>query len=116
MFSSDKNIESIAELAEAMKDYGALKLEHAKLSTVEKLVRIITLLILSFIIILSVVLMLIFLSVAAALAIGSATGSLTSGFLIVAACHFFLLCLVLMFKKSWIEKPLVHLLVSILLA
>lgn len=116
MFATDKNIESIAELVEALKKYGTLKLEHARLGFIEKTVRLISMLILFLIVMLSIVLMMIFLSVAAALAIGHATDSMITGFLVVTLCHFSLLTLIFVFRKTLIQKPLVKLLVSILLS
>ena len=49
MFSSDKNIETIAQLVEQLKQYGGLKLEMLKLDATEKTVKIISALILGFV-------------------------------------------------------------------
>ena len=46
MFSSDKNIETIAQLVEQLKQYGGLRLEMLKLDATEKTVKIISALIL----------------------------------------------------------------------
>ena len=46
MFSNDNNIESIAQLVEELKKYGNLKLEIFRLDATEKIVRIITAIIL----------------------------------------------------------------------
>ena len=42
MLSSDKNVETISQLAESMKHYIGLQSEYVKLDTVEKLVRLLT--------------------------------------------------------------------------
>ena len=52
MFSSDKNIETIAQLVEQLKQYGGLKLEMLKLDATEKTVKIISALILGFVLLL----------------------------------------------------------------
>ena len=54
MFSSDKNIETIAQLVEQLKQYGGLKLEMLKLDATEKTVKIISALILGFVLLLIV--------------------------------------------------------------
>lgn len=115
MFSSDKNIESIAQLIEGVKQYASLRVEHAKFSVIEKMVRIITALITAVILIFLTVLMLIYLSFAASYAIASIVDSYVIGFTCVAAFYFILLLLVVSKRKSWIEKPLVRFLASILL-
>ena len=42
MFSNDKNIETIAQLVEALKDYVELQKDYLKLDVVEKAVRLLT--------------------------------------------------------------------------
>lgn len=42
MFSTDKNIETIAELIEAVKNYIGLQTKYAKLDVIEKIVRLLT--------------------------------------------------------------------------
>ena len=70
MFSSDKNIETIAQLVEQLKQYGGLKLEMLKLDATEKTVKIISALILGFVLLLIVCAVAICASFAAAYALG----------------------------------------------
>lgn len=115
MFSSDKNIESIADLVEAIKKYIGLKSEYIKLDIIDKVVRIITALALTLVILLVAILTLIYLSFAAAYAIGAWLESMPIGFLIVAGVYLMLLLVIMAKRKVWIEKPLVSFLAGILL-
>lgn len=115
MFSSDKNIESIAQLVESVKHYIGLKTEFMRFDLVDKVVKIITALVLTAVILIMVVLMSIYLSFALAFALGSLMDSYTLGFLIVAAIYLLLLLLVVAKRKTWIERPLVRFLVGILI-
>lgn len=115
MFSTDKNIETIAELVEKVKKYAGLRFELVKLDVIDKVVRIITALSLTFVIALLMVLMLIYLSFAAAFAIGGLLESNVLGFLAVTAIYFVVLLIVVAKRKAWIERPLVRFLASVLL-
>lgn len=115
MFSTDRNIESIADLVEEVKSYVGLKAKYLRLDVVDKVVRIITTLALVFIVLLIAVLMFICLSFAGAFALGDCLGSMALGFIIVAGIHLLMILVVLANKKAWIERPLVRLLAGILL-
>ena len=92
MLSSDKNVETFAQLIEVLKHYLGLQTEYVKLDVIDKVVRLMT---------------------AAALAI-------LFFFIIIAVLMFFSFAfafiLVISFRKTWIEKPLVHFLASLLLS
>lgn len=115
MFSSDKNIETIAQLVEQLKQYGGLKLEMLKLDTTEKTVKILTFLILCFVLTLIICAFAICLSFAVAFALGSLFNSNALGFLCVSGIYLLLLIIVYVRKAAWIERPLVRFLASILL-
>ena len=85
MLSSDKNVETIAQLAEIVKHYLGIQTEYLKLDIVEKLVRLLTFFALSIVFFLILVGVAIFCSLAFA------------------------------FCKSWIEKPLVRFFANLLL-
>ena len=106
MFSSDKNIETIAQLVEQLKQYGGLKLEMLKLDAA---------LILGFVLLLIVCAVAICASFAVAYALGDLFDSDALGFLCVAAFYLLLLIIVYVRKKAWIERPLVKFLATILL-
>lgn len=115
MFSSDKNIESVAQLIEGIKKYASLRLEHTKFNIIEKTVRIITALTTTLLLSFLIMLMLIYLSFAASYAIASLVDSYVIGFLCVAVFYFVLLILIVAKRKSWIERPLVRFLSNVLL-
>jgi O-antigen/teichoic acid export membrane protein len=114
MLSSDKNVESIAQLVEVLKDYFGLQKEYLKLDAIEKIVRLVTALALAVIFIILGVAVLFYLSFAAVYWLEPATGTAWA-FFIVALLFLALLLLVYFFRKSWIERPLVRFLADTLL-
>lgn len=114
MFSNDKNIETIGQLVEVLKHYIGLQTKYAKLDVIDKIVRILTasamIIILSALFIFAII----YLSFAAAYAMAPTVGTVAS-FCIVAGIYFFVFVLCILFRKQWIEKPLVRFLASILL-
>lgn len=115
MFSNDQNIETIGQLVETVKHYVGLQSEYVKLDIVEKTVRILTVLTVTAILFLLLAIMLIYLSFAVAYALATLVGYVAA-FAIVAGVYFVLLLLFLIFKKTWVEKPLVKFLASLLLS
>ena len=109
MFSNDHNIETIAQLVDTVKHYIKLQTEYARLDIVEKSVRIITAVAIA-----ALFGFLTYLSFAAAYALIPCTGTVAA-FAIVAAFYFIILVLFLIFRKQWIERPLVKFLASLLL-
>ncbi|MBQ6062875.1 MAG: phage holin family protein [Prevotella sp.] len=114
MFSNDRNIETIGQLAEVLKHYVGLQKEYVKLDVIEKVVRLITVLTLSLIFAFLVMLMLIYLSFAAAYALTPHVGAVAA-FSLIAGFYLFILVLFFIFRKRWIEKPLVRFLASLLM-
>ena len=114
MLSSDKNVETIAGLIEVLKHYLGLQAEYVKLDVVDKVVRLLkatALAILFFLIIVAVVM---YFSFAIALWLSAYVG-LATAFFIVALAHALILLLFIIFRKPWIEKPLVRFLAGLLL-
>ena len=116
MFSNDQNIETIGQLAEAVKHYVGLQREYMKLDVIEKVVQLITVITLTMVLSLFVVLILIYCSFAVAYALASAVGSTAAAFAIVAAVHLVIFLLLFAFRKKWIERPVVRFLAAILLS
>jgi len=114
MFSSDKNIETIGQLAEMVRHYVGLQTEYVKLDVIEKVVRLLTAVAMLVVISVLVILLLIYLSFAAAHALTPLTGAPVA-FLLVAAFYLLLLVLTVMFRKRWIERPLVRFLANLLM-
>ncbi len=115
MLSSDKNVETIAQLIEVLKHYLSLQKEYMKLDVIDKVVRLLkaaTLALLFFLIIVAVVF---FLSLSAAFWLSSYM-SMAWAFLVVGLVHLLLFILFIIFRKPWIEKPLVRFLADLLLS
>ena len=109
MFSNDQNVETIGRLVDICKHYIGLQTEYAKLDVIEKVVRLITVITLVTALSIIMILALIYVSFAAAYALEPHVG-LPFGFLIVAGGYLFFL-----FRKQWIERPLVRFLASLLM-
>ena len=114
MFSNDKNVETIGQLAEVIKHYIGLQTEYVKLDVIEKVVRLLTVAVMTLILSLLLIFVLIYLSFAAANAMEPITGSAVA-FSIVAAFYLIILVLFVTFRKKWIERPLVKFLASLLM-
>ena len=94
MFSSDKNVETIGQLVEVLKHYIGLKSEYMKLDATDKVVRLLTALIIGSLLLALLALALIYLSFAAAFAIADYVG-LAPAFCIVAGAYLLILVLFL---------------------
>lgn len=114
MFSSDKNIEIIGQLIKLLKHSIGLQGEYLKLDVMEKTVRIITALLLFAILTLIVIAILFFLSLSAALAMGQAIGY-PAAFGMIGAFYILVFILFAIFRKSWIEKPLIRFITNLLM-
>ena len=114
MFSNDKNIETIGQLVDVIKHYVGLQNEYLRLDVIEKIVRLITALIIAAVGFLLILIIFIYLSFALAYAIGPHIGH-GWAFLIVAGVYIIIFLLFLAFRKDWVEKPLVRFLAGLLM-
>ena len=114
MLSSDKNVETIAQLIEALKHYLELQKEFVKLDVIDKVVRLLTTATLAIILFFILIVAILFASLGLAFWLSHHMG-LTAAFIIVAAIHAFVLLLVLAFRRPWIERPLVRFLARLLM-
>ena len=115
MFSNDNNVETIAQFVEVVKHYAGLQTEYIKLDIVEKLVRLLTVLAIVVIVALLLIITLIYLSFAAAYALEPLMG-LAGAFSLIAGIYLLLLICFILFRKQWVEKPLVRFLAGILMS
>ena len=115
MFSNDQNIETIGQLVETLKHYIGLQRDYVKFDIVEKTVKILTAIAMTAILSFLLILMLIYLSFAAAYALMPLAGTV-GAFAIIAAVYLVILLLFIVFRKRWIERPLVKVLASLLLS
>ena len=114
MLSSDKNVETIAQLAEIVKHYLGIQTEYLKLDVVDKLVRLLTLIAVAVVFFLIVVAVIMYFSFALAFWIATFTGPAVA-FLVIGGFHLLLFIIFFCYRKKWIEKPLVRLFANILL-
>ena len=114
MLSSDKNVETIAQLIEVLKHYLGLQKEYLKLDVIDKVVRLLTAATLAIVFILIIIAVLMYASFAFAFWLAIFTGA-AKAFLVVGGFHLLIFILFVLFRKPWIEKPLVHFLASLLL-
>lgn len=115
MFSTDRNIETIGQLVDVVRHYVGLQGEYVKLNVTEKTVKVLTVLILGGVFAVLLLLALVYLSFAAAYALSAWVGPV-AGFAIVAGFYVLVLLLFLVFRKRWIERPLVRFLATLLLS
>ena len=114
MFSSDKNVESIAQLVESVKSYVGLQGEYLKLDVIQKVVRLVTALTLAIVLLLLGIAFLFYLSFACVYWLEPLTGTALA-FLIIALFFLALLFIVVVNRKNWIERPLVRFLADVLI-
>ena len=111
MLSSDKNVESIAQLVDSVKSYVGLQGEYLKLDVIQKVVRLVTALTLTIVLLLLGIAFLFYLSFACVYWLEPLIGIALAFFVI---ALFFLAILILVFinRKKWIERPLVRFLLT----
>lgn len=114
MLSSDKNVESLVELIEALKEHVGLQKEYLELNVIEKVVRLVTALTVAIIFVILGVAVLFYLSFALVYWMAPLTG-LALAFFLVALFFIALLVVLCIFRKRWIEQPLVRFLANTLL-
>lgn len=114
MLSSDKNVESIVELIDALKEHVELQKEYLELNVIEKVVKLVTALTVAIIFVILGVAVLFYLTFAIVYWMEPLTG-LGLAFFLVAVFFVSLLSLVYAFRKQWIERPLVRFLANTLL-
>jgi len=115
MLSSDKNVENIAQLIELLKNYLELQKEYGKLTVIDKVVRLLTALALAVLFIIIIVAVLLFFWLGITFWLSQLMG-LTLAFLLVSGTHLLLFILCYIFRKAWIERPLVRFLAGILIS
>lgn len=113
MFSTDQNIDKLAQLIKSVKDYVGLQKDLLQLNAVTKTAQVLTLLLLAIILGFFLLLIVIFLSFAAAYALSSFMPSALA-FLVIAGVYTVLFFVTYAKRKAWILRPLTHLFAGIL--
>ena len=115
MLSSDQNVTIIAKLVEIVKHYLGLQKEYLKLDVIDKLVRLLTFFALATVFFFIIVAVVMYCSFAIAYWLGAYIGNVAAFFL-VGAIHLFVFFIILAFRKSLIERPLLHFLTNLLMS
>jgi hypothetical protein len=115
MLSSDKNVETFAQLIETFKHYLGLQALYVKLDVIDKVACLITVAALAIIFCFLLITVVLFASFAFAFWLEDYIGMGWS-FVLVTAIHLLFFYLVVHFRKSWIEKPIVHFLADLMLS
>ena len=116
MFSSDNNVETIAQLVEVLKHYIGLQSEYVKLDVIEKVVRLLTVITVTVVLCLLLIIALIYFSFAAAYAIAPLVHSIATAFLIIGGFYLLLLVIFIVFRHKLVERPLVRFLANLLMS
>ena len=114
MLSSDKNVETFAQLIETLKHYLGLQAEYVKLDVIDKVVRLITGAALAIVFCFLAILLALFLSFALAFWLSNFIG-MGWAFLIITIFQLIVFVLIFSKRKAWIEKPLVRFLAEVFL-
>ena len=104
MLSSDKNVETFAQLIETLKHYLGLQAEYVKLDVIDKVVRLITAAALTIVFCFLLVIIVLFASFAFAFWLEKYIGMGWS-FILVAVLHLLAFFMVIHFRKSWMRSP-----------
>ena len=115
MLSSDKNVESFAQLIEILKHYLGLQAEYVKLDVIDKVVRLITGAALAIVFCFLIIALALFMSFAFAFWLSNFIGMGWS-FLIITIFHLIMFFVIISKRKDWIEKPLVRFLADVFLS
>ena len=115
MLSSDKNVETFAQLIETLKHYLGFQAESVKLDVIDKVVRLVTAAALTIVFCFLLITVVLFASFAFAFWLEDYIGMGWS-FILVTAIHLLIFYLIIHYRKIWIEKPIVHFLADLLLS
>lgn len=115
MLSSDKNVETLAQLTVELRKYIGLQKEYLRFDVIDKVVRLVSALILAVIFLLLALGIGMFLALSLAFWLADSVG-LVAAFAIVAGIFLALVLVVFAFRRPWIERPLVRFMVNILLS
>ena len=114
MLSSDKNVETIVQLAEVVKHYLGLLGEYLKLEIIDKLVRLLAAIAMTFLFMILIICMGFYFSLAFAYWLAQYIGN-APAFVVVGCIHLFTFILFCYKRKTWIERPLIHFFVNLIL-
>ncbi len=115
MYSSDKNVENIAQLIAEIRNYVDLRLRDAQISFIQKLSRLFSALILGAALALLLAVAVIFFSFTLVYALAPVVGGEAMGYLIVALFYVALGVIIYANRKRWILGPILNLIAGLFL-
>jgi predicted PurR-regulated permease PerM len=116
MFSSERNIHTLEQLAAELKKYAGLQAEYASLQLVEKLTVLFSTLILVFVLLILAIIALFYLSFTLAYVLAPVVGGLKVSFGIITLCILLLIALIAALRQRLIVAPIVHFLTALFLS
>lgn len=115
MLSSDKNVETLAQLIVELRKYIGLQKEYLKFDVIDKVVRLVSALILAIIFFVMALGIGLFMALSLTFWFADMVGMVVA-FAIVAGIFLMLFIVVFAFRRPWIERPLVRFMANILLS
>lgn len=106
MFSTDKNVNTIANILLNGKKYAEMRMENAERGMVDKLTAVLTGLIIGAIVLLVLMIVIIFISAAAVSALEPHVGGYATAALLVGIFHLAVLTIICTKRKAWISTPI----------
>lgn len=106
MFSTDKNVNTIAEIIQNTKKYAEMRIENAERGAVDKMTAVMTGVIIGAIILLAFMVVILFLSAAAVFALAPHIGGYAMATLTVGLFHLCVLTIIFIKRKQWISAPI----------
>ncbi len=115
MYSSDKNVENIAQLIAEVRNYIDLRVRDVQLSFVQKLSRLFSALILGAVLALLLAVAVIFFSFTLVYALAPLVGGEAMGYLVVALLYIVLGVVIYVNRQRWILGPILNLIAGLFL-
>ncbi len=115
MYSSDKNVENIAQLIAEVRNYVDLRVRDLQLSFVQKVSRLFSALILGAVLALLLAVAVIFFSFTLVYALAPLVGGEAMGYLVIALLYVALGVVIYMNRQRWILGPILNLIAGLFL-
>jgi hypothetical protein len=116
MFATDRNIDTLEQLAEELKKYAGLQAEYASIQLVQKLTVLLSTLILVFVMLVLGIMVLFYLSFTLAYVMAPWVGGLMTSYALITAFILLLIVLIASFRQRLIVAPMVRFLTALFLS
>jgi hypothetical protein len=116
MFATERNIDTLEQLAEELKKYAGLQAEYASIQLVQKLTVLLSTLILVFVMLVLGIMVLFYLSFTLAYVMAPWVGGLMTSYALITAFILLLIVLIASFRQRLIVAPMVRFLTALFLS